>query len=104
MISNKIFKILKRCDYLEKHFHLSVDRGSYDLIKIIDYKKSKKTEAPIKETLEYINILDKHHDTLVRVRYLEKEIIRKGVIEVEYYNMYTSDLINKNEVSIFIAQ
>jgi hypothetical protein len=54
--------------------------------------------------LEYINILDKHHDTLVRVRYLEKEIIRKGVIEVEYYNMYTSDLINKNEVSIFIAQ
>lgn len=53
--------------------------------------------------MEYINIFDKYYDILVRVRYLEKEIIRKGLIEVEYYNMYILDLINKNEVLIFIV-
>ena len=104
LISKKLFKSLKKDEYLDKYYHLSVDGGRYDLVKIVSYIKSKKSEHSIKETFQYINVLDRCHKTLVRIRYLEKELIKKGEIEVEYYNMYTSDLLYKKELSVYVAQ
>ena len=81
LICNTLYRELRKTRYSDKYYRLSVDNGSYDVIRILDYRKSKETETPIKEVVQYINFPQK---ALVRLRYLQIELIKKGEIDIEY--------------------
>ena len=99
LISNKLYKDLKKTRYLDKYYRLSVDNGSWNVIKILDYRKSIETELPVMETIQYINALDKYNKALVRLRYLEIELIRKGEIDIEY-----KDNNHQRTISVYITE
>ena len=98
LISKKLYKDLRKIRYLDRYYSLSINDGSRKLIKILDYRKSKK-ELPIKETIQNIDALQKYDSALVRVRYLESEIIKKGEIDIEYINNN-----QKKTISIYLIQ
>ena len=98
LISNTLYKDLRKIKYLDKYYSLSINDGSRNLIKILDYRKSK-TELPIKETIQNIDALQKYNSALVRVRYLESEIMKKGEIDIEYIDN------NQNKtISVYVIQ
>ena len=99
LISNTLYKNLKRTEYLDKYYSLSVNNGSRNIIKILDYRKSNKTEIPIKETIQNIDALQKYNKALVRVRYLNSELIKKGEIDIEYI-----DNNHKKTISVYVIQ
>jgi hypothetical protein len=98
LISKKLYKDLRKIRYLDRYYSLSINDGSRKLIKILDYRKSKK-ELPIKETIQNIDALQKYDSALVRVRYLESEIIKKGEIDIEYINNN-----QKKTISVYLIQ
>ena len=98
LISKKLYKDLRKIRYLDRYYSLSINDGSRKLIKILDYRKSKK-ELPIKETIQNIDALQKYDSALVRVRYLESEIMKKGEIDIEYINNN-----QKKTISIYLIQ
>ena len=98
LISKKLYKDLRKIRYLDRYYSLSINDGSRTLIKILDYRKSKK-ELPIKETIQNIDALQKYDSALVRVRYLESEIMKKGEIDIEYINNN-----QKKTISIYLIQ
>ena len=98
LISKKLYKDLKRIKYLDVYYSLSINNGSKRLIKILDYRKCK-TELPIKETIQNIDALQKYNSALVRIRYLESEIMKKGEIDIEYI-----DGNNKKTISVYVIQ
>ena len=98
LISNTLYKDLRKIKYLDRYYSLSINDGSRNLIKILNYRKSKK-ELPIKETIQNIDALQKYDSALVRVRYLESEIIKKGEIDIEYINNN-----QKKTISIYLIQ
>mgnify|MGYP006248283107 FL=1 len=51
------------------------------------------------ETIQYINALDKYNKALVRLRYLEIELIRKGEIDIEY-----KDNNHQRTISVYITE
>ena len=77
---------------------MSINDGSRNLIKILNYRKSKK-ELPIKETIQNIDALQKYDSALVRVHYLESEIMKKGEIDIEYI-----DNNQKKTISVYVIQ
>ena len=81
------------------YHNLSVNNGSRNIIKILDYRKSNKTEIPIKETIQNIDALQKYNEALVRVRYLNSEFIKKGEINIEYI-----DNSHKKTISVYVIQ
>ena len=99
LISNTLYKHLKRTEYLDRYYNLSVNNGSRNIIKILDYRKSNKTEIPIKETIQNIDALQKYNEALVRVRYLNSELIKKGEINIEYI-----DNSHKKTISVYVIQ
>ena len=98
LISKKLYKDLRKIRYLDRYYSLSINDGSRKLIKILDYRKSKK-ELPIKETIQNIDALQKYDSALVRVRYLESEIMKKGEIDIEYINNN-----QKKTISVYLIQ
>ena len=98
LISKKLYKDLRKIRYLDRYYSLSINDGSRKLIKILDYRKSKK-ELPIKETIQNIDALQKYNSALVRVRYLDSEIMKKGEIDIEYI-----DDNNKKTISVYVIQ
>ena len=98
LISNTLYKDLRKIKYLDKYYSLSINNGSRNLIKILDYRKSKK-ELPIKETIQNIDALQKYNSALVRVQYLESEIMKKGEIDIEYI-----DNNQKKTISVYVIQ
>ena len=98
LISNTLYKDLIKIKYLDRYYNLSIDNGSKKLIKILDYKKSI-TELPIKETIQNIDALEKYNSTLVRVLYLDSEIVKKGEIDIEYINNN-----QKKTISVYLIQ
>ena len=98
LISKKLYKDLRKIRYLDRYYSLSINDGSRKLIKILDYRKSKK-ELPIKETIQNIDALQKYDSALVRVRYLESEIIKKGEIDIEYINNN-----QKKTISVYVIK
>ena len=98
LISKKLYKDLRKIKYLDRYYSLSIDDGARKLVKILDYRKSK-TELPIKETIQNIDALQKYDSALVRVRYLESEIMKKGEIDIEYIDN------NQNKtISVYVIQ
>ena len=98
LISNTLYKDLRKIKYLDRYYSLSINDGSRNLIKILDYRKSKK-ELPIKETIQNIDALQKYDSALVRVHYLESEIMKKGEIDIEYI-----DNNQKKTISVYLIQ
>ena len=98
LISNTLYKDLRKIKYLGRYYSLSINNGSRHLIKILDYRKCK-TELPIKETIQNIDALQKYNSALVRVRYLESEIMKKGEIDIEYI-----DNNQKKTISVYVIQ
>ena len=98
LISKKLYKDLRKIKYLDRYYSLSIDDGARKLVKILDYRKSK-TELPIKETIQNIDALQKYNSALVRVRYLDSEIMKKGEIDIEYI-----DDNNKKTISVYVIQ
>ena len=98
LISKKLYKDLRKIRYLDRYYSLSINDGSRKLIKILDYRKSKK-ELPIKETIQNIDALQKYNSALVKVQYLESEIMKKGEIDIEYINNN-----QKKTISIYLIQ
>ena len=98
LISNTLYKDLRKIKYLGRYYSLSINNGSSNLIKILDYRKCK-TELPIKETIQNIDALQKYNSALVRVRYLDSEIMKKGEIDIEYI-----DDNNKKTISVYVIQ
>ena len=98
LISNTLYKDLRKIKYLDRYYSLSINDGSRNLIKILDYRKSKK-ELPIKETIQNIDALQKYNSALVKVQYLESEIMKKGEIDIEYI-----DNNHKKTISVYIIQ
>ena len=98
LISNTLYKDLRKIKYLGRYYSLSINNGSSNLIKILDYRKCK-TELPIKETIQNIDALQKYNSALVRVRYLESEIMKKGEIDIEYI-----DNNQKKTISVYVIQ
>ena len=98
LISKKLYKDLRKIRYLDRYYSLSINDGSRKLIKILDYRKSKK-ELPIKETIQNIDALQKYDSALVRVHYLESEIMKKGEIDIEYI-----DNNQKKTISLYLIQ
>lgn len=96
LICKKLYKELSKTRYLDKYYRLSKDNDSYNIIRILDYRKFKKTQAPIKEVVQYIGTPLK---ALVRLRYLQVELIKKGVIDIQHkVDGY------KETMSVYIAQ
>lgn len=81
LISDKIYKELSETRYTDKCYRLSEDSDAYNLIRIVDYTKIKKRQHPVKEVLQYVNTPRK---ALVILRYLQVELIKKGIVEIEY--------------------
>jgi hypothetical protein len=98
LISNTLYKDLRKIKYLDRYYSLSINDGSRNLIKILNYRKSKK-ELPIKETIQNIDALQKYDSALVRVHYLESEIMKKGEIDIEYI-----DNNQKKTISVYVIK
>ena len=98
LISNTLYKDLRKIKFLDRYYSLSINDGSRNLIQILNYRKSEK-ELPIKETIQNINALQKYNSALVRVQYLESEIIKKGEIDIEYI-----DNNQKKTISVYVIQ
>ena len=98
LISNTLYKYLRKMKYLDIYYSLSIDDSSRKLIKILDYRKCK-TELPIKETIQNIDALQKYDSALVRVQYLESEIMKKGEIDIEYI-----DNNQKKTISVYVIK